>query len=490
MKKAFLSTGFLGLAVLASLSLVGCSDDPIPVGPRPVEDTGTETTPNPPDGDPSPADGDPNPADADPDAPPVPTCPANPPVEEVTADITANTTWTCQKTYLLKKFVEVKPGATLTINAGTTVKGSRGAGVGSDSITGLAVLAGAKIMAMGTKAQPIVMTSNEATKQRGDWAGLMILGKAKSNHQNAGGAVDVFPEGLTALPQFKYGSIGADRDDNDSSGELHYVRVEYAGYQLTVGNEINTFSFYGVGGGTKADHLQALQAFDDSFEWFGGTMNAKYLIAASGNDDCFDMDNGFRGKLQFGICNRDDVLGGGNGFEVDNDANGTANAPFTEPTIYNFTMVGKETNTTEGGFGFHLRRNTKGKWFNILSVNWPLAGLHIQPNASGGTDGAVANATDGSLSVKNSIIGGKKNGETAFADTYLANAANNIRTATLADAKITSVASKTPNFALQAGSPALTGAAPPPSDGFFEPATFIGACGETCDEFTGWTKFE
>jgi hypothetical protein len=428
--------------------------------------------------------------DADAEAGP-PSCPTNPPVQEVLGNITANTEWDCRKTYVLKTFVEVRPGVTLTVGPGTQIKALRGSGVGSDSLAGLVILPRAKVRAMGTKALPIVMTSAEAVPRRGDWAGVMIIGGARSNHQNAGGPVAVYPEGLVTQPQFQYGSIGADRDDNDSSGELHYVRVEYAGYQLTVGNEINSFGFYGVGSGTSVDHLQALHGFDDAFEWFGGTVNAKYLVAASVEDDCFDIDNGFRGKLQFGVCNRDDVLRGGNGFEVDNDANGTSNEPRTDPTIYNFTLIGKDTDLAEGGFGLHLRRNAKGRWFNILAVNWPLAGLHIQPNTSGGTDGAVDNATDGSLSLRNSIVGGiRKNGETAFADGYIFNAANNLRTAALADAKITSVSSKRPNFALQSGSPALTGWTAPPNDGFFTPVSFIGACSTTCTEFEGWTRYE
>lgn len=474
-----------------TLGSVGCGDDSTPDKPAPSDtgtvdtgaadtgtDTGTVDTGTPGDGG-----GD----------TPDPGCPATPTAVDVTADITTDTTWDCSKVYILKKFVEVKPGAKLTIKAGTVVKGTRGAGTGEATITGIAVLPGAKIASLGTKTQPVVMTSNEASKKRGDWAGLMILGKAKSNHTAA-----TFPEGLSAKDQFKYGSTGADRDDADSSGELHYTRVEWAGYQLSVGNEINAFSFYGVGSGTQLDHLEAYQGFDDSFEWFGGAVNGKYLLAQSGNDDCFDMDNGYRGKLQFIICNRDDVDGGGNGFEVDNDANASDNTPYTQPTIWNATMIGKtDTATTEGGHGFHLRRNTKGTWSNVLAVNWPLSGLFIQANVDSagaalpGT-GAEKNATDGSLVVKNSIISGAtKDANSTYSQTYLDDASHGNRKLKLADVKITEVKSTGPNFALQAGSPALTGGAAP-TDAFFDVAgkDLVGACGTTCPEFEGWTTFK
>lgn len=472
-----------------AMGLVGCGDDSTPDKPVPTDtgtaDTGTTDTGSTDTG--APVDTGTPDGDA-----PAPGCPATPTVVDVTADITADTTWDCSKTYVLKKFVEVKPGAKLTITAGTVIKGTRGTGTGEASITGVAVLPGAKIASMGTKTQPVVFTSNEAAKKRGDWAGLMILGKAKSNH-----AAATFPEGLSAKDQFKYGGTGADRDDADSSGELHYTRVEWAGYQLSVGNEINAFSFYGVGSGTVLDHLEAYQGFDDSFEWFGGAANAKYLLAQSGNDDCFDMDNGYRGKLQFLICNRDDVDGGGNGFEVDNDANASDNTPYTQPTIWNATMIGKATATTEGGHGFHLRRNTKGTWSNILAVNWPLSGIFIQPNVDSagaalpGT-GAEKNATDGSLSVKNSIISGiSKDANSTFSQTYIDDSAKSIRKLKLADVKIADTKSTGAVFTLAADSPALTGGAAP-TDSFFDASAkdLVGACGTTCPEFEGWTTFK
>lgn len=471
----------LYLATLALAGLVttaGCSDDTNDQ-PTPIVDGGVDSgTP-----DTSSEDtgvvADTGPSDAPADAPAA--CPTNPPVEEITADITANTTWTCQKTYLLEKLVEVKAPAVLTIGAGTTIKGVKGASM--SQIAGLAILPGAKILAMGTKAKPIVFTSNEATRARGDWAGLMLLGKARSNH-----AAQSFPEGITAMTEFGYGGTAADRDDDDSSGELHYVRVEYAGFQLSPNNEINSFSFYGVGRGTKLDHLEALQGADDSFEFFGGTVEAKYLVASGGADDCLDMDNGYSGKIQFAICDRDDVLGGGNGFEVDNDATGSANLPQTNPTVWNVSLVGKgSTPTSDGGHGFHLRRNTLGKWGNVLAVNWPLSGLFIEGTTT------TASATAGTLSVTSSIFGGlTKNGNDAFADAYLANPTHKLRTATLAEAKVTNTTSTAPNFALQTGSPALTGATAPPSDAFFDQTgkDFVGACSTTCTEFEGWTRFE
>lgn len=450
----FATTGAL---VMASAALPGCTDEEELKPSATAKDSGTDP------GDTNTTDSNVTPTDDGTDAPPVMVTD-----EDVTADIEADTTWTATKRYHLKKFVRVKAGATLTIEAGVTISSGPGA-----EVFGLAILPGAKIKAMGTAAKPIVFTSGakKGSRKPGDWAGLLLFGKAKVNLP-----APRYPEGLKDQPEYAYGGD----DDNDSSGEMHYVRVEYAGYQLSPNNEINSFGFFGVGRGTKLDHLQAHFGNDDSFEFFGGSVDAKYLIATSGTDDCFDMDNGFTGRLQFLICNRDDISGGGNGFETDNDASGSTSTPQTNPTVWNATIVGKVTTTTEGGHGMHLRRNVKGAYGNILVANWPLSGVFV--------DGAttLANATDGSLSVKSSLFANPKNYNDAVSSTW-----GNKTVADLAAAMITDTSSDKYNFALKEGSPALTGAGAPPADGF-DPSgkDFIGACGKTCPEFEGWVTKE
>jgi hypothetical protein len=464
------SSKFFSAAILMACGLAvtfpGCTDEEDEsLSPTPKQDTGVASD----DG----VDTNAPPSDDGTDAPPVVVTD-----KDVTDDITADTTWTASNRYHLKKFVRVKAPATLTIEAGVTIASGPGA-----EVFGLAILPGAKIKAMGTAAKPIVFTSGakKGSRKPGDWAGLMILGKAKTNLP-----APRYPEGLKDNPDYAYGGD----DDADSSGELHYVRVEYAGYQLSANNEINAFSFFGVGSGTKLDHLQAHFGNDDSFEFFGGTVDAKYLIATSGTDDCFDMDNGFRGRLQFLICNRDDISGGGNGFETDNDSSGSTATPQTNPTVWNATIVGKTTTTTEGGHGMHLRRNVAGKYNNILVANWPLSGVFVDGTA------ALANATAGSLDVRNSLFANAKNYNDMAAGGAIelwatGTGKDNKTAANLAAVMISDTSSDKYNFALKDGSPALTGAGTPPTE-FFDASgkDFIGACGKTCTEFEGWTTKE
>ncbi|MCK6601830.1 MAG: T9SS C-terminal target domain-containing protein, partial [Bacteroidetes bacterium] len=263
---------------------------------------------------------------------------AQPQIVEVSGDITGQVTWTSDKSYLLKGFVRVQSGGELTIQPGTIIYGEN-ATQGS-----FIVKPGGKVIAEGTEYAPIVFTSEFAKPgssvepARGDWGGVILLGKAPINP--AGGTSSI--EG----PGDSYG--GSDPEDN--SGVLKYVRIEYAGIAFTPNNEINGLTFGGVGRGTTIDYVQVSWANDDSFEWFGGTVNAKHLIAYQGLDDDFDTDFGFSGKLQFLLSIRDKEIAdvsGSNGFESDNDATGSTSSPRTSPTWYNVTLIGPaETKST------------------------------------------------------------------------------------------------------------------------------------------------
>ena len=188
---------------------------------------------------------------------------------------------------------------------------------------------GAKIEAVGTVDKPIVFTSNMAAgaRDRGDWGGLILLGKAKNNKGNS-----VPIEGISdATDKGKHGGT----DDADNSGTLKYVRVEYAGIPLSPDNEINGVTFGSVGSGTTVDYVQVYRSGDDAFEWFGGSVNAKHLLAVGTWDDDFDTDNGYSGKIQFAIAQRIHSIAdvsGSNGFESDNDSNGSNN--HRKPVLY------------------------------------------------------------------------------------------------------------------------------------------------------------
>jgi hypothetical protein len=179
--------------------------------------------------------------------------------------------------------------------------------------------------------RPIVFTSGQSTPKPGDWGGIVVLGKATTNK------VEPTIEGGIGRP---YGG----NDDNDNSGVLKYVRVEYAGVAAFPNSEINAFTFGGVGSGTVVEYLESYYGNDDAFEFFGGTVNCKYLLAVGTADDDFDFDFGYRGTIQYAIAKRDPqfVDGGdaGNGIECDNDGTGSNATPTTKPILKNFTVIG------------------------------------------------------------------------------------------------------------------------------------------------------
>lgn len=307
-------------------------------------------------------------------------------ITTVSADITTNTTWS--GVVKLNNKVYVKNNATLTIAPGTIIRG--------DKVTQgtLIITRGAKIIADGTAANPIVFTSNEAVGARneGDWGGLVILGLAKNNQP--GGVANI--EGIVPTTDSQFGG----NFDNDNSGILRYVRVEFAGIALEPNKEINGITFGSVGSGTIVDFVQVTLSGDDSFEWFGGTVNCKHLIAYRGLDDDFDCDFGFRGKVQFALSIRDkdlyDAPGDSNSFECDNDAAGSTAQPKTRPVFSNVTLVGAKGNGTTAlpsgekfEKAFRLRRNSAVSVLNSLVTGWEkglsIEGAPVVANLNGDT---------------------------------------------------------------------------------------------------------
>ncbi|MFO0644393.1 MAG: hypothetical protein U0183_34555 [Polyangiaceae bacterium] len=277
-------------------------------------------------------------------------------IETLSGEIKAPMTLSPTKEYLLRGLVTVKAGTTLTIEKGTVIKGE------SQSKAILLVEPGAKIMAEGTEDEPIVFTSQAAPADRrpGDWGGIVVLGNAPVNNPGGKGNVEGILKTATGT---QYG--GSDPDD--SSGVLRFVRIEYAGVILSQDNEVNGLTFAGVGRGTKVDHIQVRQALDDCFEFFGGTVDAKYLACQGNEDDGFDWDNGYSGRLQFLVLQQSPQhVGEDNGFEADNDAQGSANTPLSNPTIMNASLFGKNADVDNIQYGMLLRRNTRVTLKNIL----------------------------------------------------------------------------------------------------------------------------
>lgn len=289
------------------------------------------------------------------------------PTDTLSGDITSTLTLNPSKRYLLWGEVKVKQGGVIVIPPGTIIYGHK-ASKGS-----LIIERGGIINAIGTPTQPIIFTSAFPPGQRnaGDWGGVVILGRARINTTT--GADTAAIEGF-ANPIY-YGG----QNDDDSSGVMKYVRIEYAGIALAPNNEINGLTLGGVGRKTIIEYIMVSYGGDDSFEWFGGTVNCKYLISYYGIDDDFDTDNGFRGNIQFGLAIRSPLIAdvsGSNGFESDNNGAPNYNTPRTQATFSNMTLIGPkqyDTTTVNPNFqnGFHLRRNSLQNCYNSVFMGWP-----------------------------------------------------------------------------------------------------------------------
>ena len=268
-------------------------------------------------------------------------------------EIKANTTLTSDTIWTLKHKVHVRAGATLTIEPCTTIVGDKG------TLGTLIIDPGAKIIAEGAVDEPIVFTSQAPVgdRQAGDWGGVIVLGRAPINVP--GGKANV--EGLNPTPETQYGGTAVD----DDSGVLKYVRVEFSGILLSQNNEVNGLTFGGVGSKTQIEYVQVRNTLDDCFEFFGGTVNAKHLVCIANQDDGFDWDFGYTGKLQFLVLQQDPTFPDDtNGFESDNDAMSTTNMPVSNPTIYNATFVGHDADKQQ--YGWLARRSTQGAVHNSI----------------------------------------------------------------------------------------------------------------------------
>lgn len=442
-----------------------------------------------------------------------PTDPAAANVVEVSGEISANTTWSASKIYLLKGFVFVSNGATLTIEPGTIIKGDKA------SKATLVITRGAKINATGTVDKPIVFTSALAAgaRSQGDWGGVILLGKAPVNQGTdvkiEGGLVQ--PTGKDEKAYIFYG--GTDAADN--SGTMKYVRIEYAGIAFTVDNEINGLTMGGVGNGTTLDYIQVYRSGDDAFEWFGGTVNAKHLLAIGTWDDDFDTDFGYSGNVQFALAQRAATVAdqsGSNGFESDNDGNGSNLTPKTSPVFSNVTILGP-IRAAGGAFnanyqnGAQIRRNSSLSLLNSVISGFPV-GLYIDDTKVATAGATSTNYTAGSLVLANNLIYGTKTTELSVSTTSVAailDAAirgnNTFAQASFAGTLFTApylytsdfgtTATSTlgtANFTLAAGSAAATGAAftdAKVSGAFFDKVAYKGAFG-TDNWAAGWTQVD
>ncbi len=363
--------------------------------------------------------------------------------------ITVNETWS--GLIKLDGWVYVDAGATLTIEPGTVIRGT------IKSV--LSVERGGKIMAVGTKSQPIVFTSAQGAgfRSNSDWGGVVINGNGINNLPGGSGVAE--------------GGIGSEfggSDNADNSGVLAYVRIEFPGHEVASGSEVNGLTLNSVGSGTRIEYVQVSYSGDDGYEWFGGAVNAKHLISYRTEDDDFDTDNGFAGMVQFGIILRDPTIvdtDTANAFESDNNSSGTELTPVTKAIFSNISAFGasKDQATYTGnpqnhkdGASMRIRRASRLSIYNSLFLGW---GRGVRLESSFTHNAAVSDE----LAVKNNILGGiygKKYGdasvmtEAEVESWFLAAARKNRMLGSDAEAKIADPFNLTaPKFQPQAGSP-------------------------------------
>ncbi|WP_423149454.1 hypothetical protein [Rubrolithibacter danxiaensis] len=413
--------------------------------------------------------------------------------------ITEDMTLEANKNYILKGQVFVKNNATLTIPAGVTVAAEQAASAAEKAA--LIVTKGSKLLVSGTAEQPVVFTSGATSKAPGDWTGIIILGNAPTNLPEA------HIKGIESSTDTEFGGdVPA-----DNSGTIQYLRLEYCG-GLNPGQEeeweidmASGLSLEGVGSGTTLEHVMVKNSLDDGFQFVGGTVNGRYLIALDNGDDNFDFDRGYTGKLQFLISYRR-AFGNhairANGLESLNDKDASNIQPFTKPVISNITIIGPEgmdNNENNHSQGIYIRKNTRFNIMNSIVAGYSDGGLMLCPRTKPlliNNEGSefkfnLVNCDDPAKSFAYDTGG---NGENIIADPQVAAYATEMETASIerpsvnkniiidpiADLKLKATYSAdVPDLSPQEGSPALTGADFTDNDfsTFFEKVTFRGATG-------------
>lgn len=428
-------------------------------------------------------------------------------IADANGDIIAdNTILTCDKIWLLDDKVYVGDGQKLTIQPGTVIKGKS---IPSDAAA-LIISRGGQIIAAGTRECPIVFTAEAdmldgtySISNKGQWGGVILLGKAKNNLVSGSGTLYVsdgvgFIEGfVSADPRILFGAAPGAEDDNDNSGVMTYVSIRHGGEVVGAANEINGLTLGSVGRGTTLNHIEVLSNNDDGIEFFGGTVDLKYASVMFVDDDGFDWDLGYEGRGQFWSVVKADFTSapnGDNGFELDGD-DGDDGSFLGNPVVFNATVigaVGANGEAADGNRMIEMKEATRGEIYNSVFAGYT-GGIRFDNESTHLINGAAANdaleawRTDGTLKLINntfiasgsSVLNADGGGTITAADeTKFTNDGNVLvasvpgfnatRAITLADNTVTTKLDQTPN-------PSLGSVTTPPVDGFFTPTTFRGA---------------
>jgi hypothetical protein len=441
--------------------------------------------------------------------------------------LTGVVNWSADNVYHLQGFAFVDDGATLNIPAGTIVKGA--AGTGNNDFGCLYVERGGKLMALGTAEKPIIFTAEADTlnwnlgiNERGLWGGIVVFGKANLNSSaNATGNAntqdgnpatvpfDVY-EGLTnpgpeteENGRFTFGGT----DDADNSGVIRYVVIKHGGKVLSSNKEVNGLSLCAVGSGTVVEYVECYAIADDGFEWFGGTVNSKYLASVFNDDETFDTDQGFRGKNQFWFAlqasdKRD------RGSEINGISNGTTGGIDRTPNatypVYNATWIGAgvTTPTISGSANntFRIRDGSRHKIYNSIFTDYAERGVALE---NIGSNFDSANPATSLIALDHNLWFGFSSGPTGsrVVDNTIANIAITAAAQALFSAPwdnqivdpvlggINRGSNRTLDPVPSAVGPAFTGTTQAiPADGFYDTtATYKGAFGPSDYWMDGWT---
>ncbi|MGD2034608.1 MAG: T9SS type A sorting domain-containing protein, partial [Bacteroidales bacterium] len=319
---------------------------------------------------------------------------------DVSDNITSDETWTSDNEYYLDGFIFVEDGATLTIEAGTVVRGYNGTG---ENASALIIKRGGMIMAEGTAENPIIFTSEDDTNLdlppsvKGSWGGLILLGNGTHNNLTN-------DNGIEGVPSEENAYYGGDTED-DNSGVLKYISIRHGGSELAPDEEINGLTLGAVGSGTSIDFIEIMGNDDDGIEWFGGSVSLKYLVVTEVADDSYDIDEGFNGNLQFLYTEQNDDGTGDNFGEHDGGPSSNRwGMPYTTPHISNATYIGA------GGDGGNrcltLREFFGGEYHNSIFADQQ-KGIRVEyvPEFDAGAmGGAFTQWNNGVLKIENNIF--------------------------------------------------------------------------------------
>jgi hypothetical protein len=404
----------------------------------------------------------------------------------VSGDISTDVTWSSENTYVLDGLVFVT-GGTLTIEAGTQIFGKSG--------SALIVTQDGHIDANGTADAPIVFTSDKPddSRRRGDWGGVALLGRARINLGTDGRL-----EGIASTDA--RGAYGGDDDDHDC-GTLRYVRIEYAGFELSTDNELNGLTVAGCGADTTLDFIHVHMGDDDGIEFFGGSANLKHALITGAADDSIDWDEGYRGKMQF-IAVQQHADESDAAFESDNLETNNDATPRSMPTLYNVTLIGPNDAMGQQR-AMVLRRGTWAHIGNILIMGFGTEAIDVRDEST--VNGMMMEPPQ--LAVRGAIFyeigadgtawfadepadGSEDDDDGGFVEAdhfMMGDFGNRFDVDPMIEGAYDEAA---PRLVPAGDSPAADDAAAPPSDGFFDgDAEYVGAFEPGGDDWTsGWTS--